>query len=189
MKKILAVISVVCVMCIAGTALAQNNGAKREHRNPQMMNHPEITRDVRNFSGRGPAGMRMPVSGDRRADFRPDFNGRGMPCGFEGRNEHRPMRPNFSPDMPKEIREKAVELAKLRIDLEEALTSRPLNKEKALEAFTLIQKAEQEIEAWRFTRKLARIEEMQKRREEMEKKRDEIMKKMPAEFKPAPEAE
>ena len=183
MKKVLAVISVVCVMCIAGTALAQNGNVRREHRNQQMMNHPEISRDVRGFEGRGPAGMRMPGSEGRRDDFRPDFCGKRMPRGFEG---HGPI---FLPDMPKEIREKAVEVAKLRVDLEEALTSRPLNKEKALEAFHMIQKAEQEIEAWKFTKKLERIEEMQKVREEMEKKRDEVMKKIPAELMPSPKAE
>lgn len=165
MKKILAVISVVCVVCIAGTALAQNNGAKRERRNPlQMMNRPAMSRDM-------------------RGDFRPGFDGRGMHCGFEGRRQ------NFSPDMPKEIREKAAQLAKLRVDLEEALTSNPLNKEKALEAFNAIQNLKQEIEAWKFTRKLQRIEEMQKRRVEMEKKRDELMKKIPAELMPSDEAE
>ncbi|MBR2208127.1 MAG: hypothetical protein IJ859_04880 [Synergistaceae bacterium] len=67
--------------------------------------------------------------------------------------------------MPKEIREKAAELAKLRIDLEEAMSSEPLNKAKALDTYAKIQKVKQEIDAWRFSKKLERIEEFKKHRE------------------------
>lgn len=69
----------------------------------------------------------------------------------------------FTPDMPKEIREKAADLAKLRIDLEEAMTSRPINKEKALDVHAKMQKVQQEIETWRFTKRLERIEARQKK--------------------------
>ena len=71
--------------------------------------------------------------------------------------------PTFTPDMPQEIRDKAAELAKLRIDLEEAMTSRPVNKEKALEVHAEMQKVKQEIETWRFTKRLERIEARQKK--------------------------
>ena len=70
---------------------------------------------------------------------------------------------NFTPDMPKEIREKAAELAKLRVDLEEAMTSRPLNKEKALDVHKKMQAVKQEIETWRFTQRLERIGSRQKK--------------------------
>ena len=119
MKKVLAVVTVVCVMFAAGTALAQQR--PNEGHRPQAPQRME--------------------------------------------QHHRPHRGNFTPDMPKEIREKATELAKLRIDLEEAMTSRPLNKEKALEVHAKMQKVEQEVEAWRFAQRLERIEEMQKQRE------------------------
>ncbi len=69
----------------------------------------------------------------------------------------------FTPDMPKEIREKAADLAKLRIDLEEAMTSHPINKEKALDVHAKMQKVQQEIETWRFTKRLERIEARQKK--------------------------
>ena len=72
---------------------------------------------------------------------------------------------NFTPDMPKEIREKAAELAKLRVDLEEAMSSEPINKAKALDTYAKMQKLEQEIKAWRFAQKLERIEEFKKHRE------------------------
>ena len=45
------------------------------------------------------------------------------------------------------------------------MTSRPLNKEKALDVHAKMQKVEQEIEAWRFAQKLERIEAFQKQRE------------------------
>ena len=157
MKKVIAVVAVVCVMFAAGSALAQ----QREHRNQQQMNHPQIMRNAPEFGPRF-----QNVSGDfrgPRGDFRPEFPGFGSRhCGFEGRG-HRG--PTFTPDMPKEIREKATELAKLRVDLEEAMTSCPLNKEKALEVHAKMQKAEQEIDAWRFAKRLERIEEIQKQRE------------------------
>ena len=83
----------------------------------------------------------------------------------------------FTPDMPKEIREKATELAKLRIDLEEAMTSRPLNREKALEVHAKMLTLKQEIETWRFSRRLDRIEERQKKG----------LSPAPEEVSPAPE--
>ena len=163
MKKVIAVVAVVCVMFAAGSALAQQKGDRRGNAQkmpPRNVQQQEM-RNAPEFFGRGPRFQN--VSDDfrgPRGDFRPGFDGRH--CGFEGRG-HRG--PTFTPDMPKEIREKATELAKLRIDLEEAMTSRPLNKEKALEVHAKMQKVEQEVEAWRFAQRLERIEEMQKQRE------------------------
>ena len=192
MKKVLAVAAVACVVCVAGTALAQQHGRGNQS---QQMNHPrmmfEASRDFRPQN----------VSGDFHAphkDFRPGQPGQptrgemrspnqlgheGMRCGFKGgHREH-----IFTPDMPKEIRAKAVELAKLRIDLEEAMTSRPLNKEKALEVHAKMQKVEQEIDAWRFAKKLEHIEAMQKQHE-LNRNVPPARPGMPAPEKPAPEA-
>ena len=159
MKKVIAVVAVVCVMFAAGSALAQPKERRNQPQNVQQMNRPQ--RNAPDFQERGPRFQN--VSDDfrgPRGDFRPGFDGRH--CGFEGRG-HRG--PTFTPDMPKEIREKATELAKLRVDLEEAMTSRPLNKEKALDVHAKMQKVEQEIDAWRFAKRLERIEEIQKQRE------------------------
>ena len=186
MKKVLAVAAVVCVVCVAGTALAQQHGRGNQS---QQMNHPrmmfEASRDFRPQN----------VSGDFRAprkDFRPGQPANnephrpgheGMRCGFDGgHREH-----IFTPDMPQEIRAKAVELAKLRVDLEEAMTSRPLNKEKALEVHAKMQKVEQEIDTWRFTQKLEHIEAMQKQHE-LNRNVPPARPGMPAPEKPAPEA-
>ena len=71
----------------------------------------------------------------------------------------------FAPDMTQEIREKVVELEKLRIDLDEAMTANPINKAKALETYGKMQKLEQEIDAWRFEQRLERLEKFRATRE------------------------
>ncbi|MBQ6971446.1 MAG: hypothetical protein IJP86_03715 [Synergistaceae bacterium] len=155
MKKVLAAAVAVCVICLAGSALAYQ-GEQMRHQ-PRGM-QPQNFRSIPDFRGPAPHN----VSGDMRGphgDFRPQFDGRQ--CRFDGRRRG----PMFTPDMPQEIRAKATELAKLRVDLDEAMTARPLNKEKALEVFAKIQKAEQEIDAWRFAQRLERIEAWQKQNE------------------------
>ena len=79
-------------------------------------------------------------------------------AGFEGRGPRGPRGMMFAPDMPEEIKAKAVEAAKLHVDLEAALSAKPVDKAKALEVFTQIQKAEQEIEAWKFAKRIERME-------------------------------
>lgn len=169
MKKVLATVVTVCVVFGAAAAFAQGagrhvnqqqtnhpklewqdkavdaNSPAREHRNQQAMNHPE-------FNGKPPFAGKVPGSGSC-----PGFGfegGRHCRGGFRGMN--------FTPDMPQEIREKAAELAKLRVDLEEAISSDPINKAKALETHAKMQKLEQEIGAWRFAQKLERMEEFRK---------------------------
>ena len=82
--------------------------------------------------------------------------------------------------MPPEIREKAAELAKLRVDLEEALTSKPVNKAKALDVHAKMQKLENEIDTWRFEQKLEHMEDFRKQME--------LNKKIPP-AKPMPKEE
>lgn len=89
-------------------------------------------------------------------------HGRGPVFGPEAqgpRGDRFPRRGRFSPDMPQEVRAKVVEAAKLRIDLEDVLSQKPLNRKKALELNGKISKLKQEIRAWRFEQKLDRIEE------------------------------
>ena len=190
MKKVLAVVAVVCVVCVAGTALAQQHGrgnqSQQMNRQQVMRNAPERPQNVsddfraprRDFRPGQPG---QPTRGEMRSPNQPGHE--GMRCGFKGgHREH-----IFTPDMPKEIRAKAVELAKLRIDLEEAMTSRPLNKEKALEVHAKMQTVKQEISTWRFTQKLERIEAMQKQHE-LNRNVPPARPGMPAPEKPAPEA-
>ena len=160
MKKIIAVVSLICVVCVAGTALAQPKGLENL--------------DRRNFQPQ----QQMQRDFQCRCECRRDFDRRNFDGKFDAKP---PMR--FSPNMPKEIKAKAVELAKLRIDLEAALSENPVNKTAALEAFEKIQKLEKEIELWKFEQKLNRMEEFKKQRE--------LNRKMPPAPKapaPAPEA-
>ena len=158
MKKVLAIVVTACV--VFGSAAAFAQGA-RNHANQQQMNRPQLDWQCRPSDGNAPAHEH----GKQQAN-RPDFNGRQLsaPCpefAF-GRHCRGSRGMNFTPDMPKEIREKAAELAKLRIDLEEAMSSDPVNKAKALDTYAKMQKLGQEIEAWRFAQKLERIEEFKK---------------------------
>ena len=141
MKKVLAVISVVCVMCAASSAIA--SPSKNDRHRPMQ---PQVPGIEQRQDFRGPEG---------RFDGRPGSQ-------FEA---HRAKGPRFTPDMPQEIREKVAELEKLRVDLEEAMTSKPLNKAKALEVHAMILAVKNEVEAWRFAKKLERIETMRKQRE------------------------
>ena len=181
MKKAATVLAIVCVMCVAGSALAQQRGG---HGQPGQMPRPRMmlepaSRDFRPHNASGD------IRGPRR-DSRSHQPGQpgheGMRCGFEGGRRA----PVFTPDMPKEIREKAAELAKLRIDLEEAMTSRPLNKEKALEVHAKMQTLKNDIEAWRFMKRLERIEAMQERGRKLPPHRP-GMPEAPAPEAPAPE--
>ena len=159
MKKVLAVIAVVAVVCAAGAAFAQSRGRDGARRMPPQLQKEftgeqghidqrqgqQFTGDP-NFEGRGPAGMNA-------APF--EGRGRGR-CGMGRGRGHRGMM--FAPDMPEEIRAKAVDTAKLRIDLEAALAAKPLDKAKAMELFGKIQQAENEVRTWRFSKRLERIE-------------------------------
>jgi hypothetical protein len=79
----------------------------------------------------------------------------------------------FFNEMPQEIRDKEVEAEKLRIDLGNILSQKPLNKDKAVELNGQIGKLKQEIKAWRFEQKLNRIEEFNKKAaEQSEAKQD-----------------
>lgn len=118
MKKVLAVVAVVCVVFVAGAAIAQPRG---------------------NNAGR------MPQFGEL------------------GCRRHEPV---FTPDMTDEIRAKVVEAEKLRIDLEAELAVKKIDKEKALALFSQLQKAEQEIEVWKFNRKLEMIDKHHEMMEE-----------------------
>ena len=148
MKKVLA-LALALAVCIAGTSIAAPRKSPARQPAPAGMNQEM------------PPRMNQPAPA-RMERMNPDAQNtprNEAPCPPKARRGSR----IFTPDMPKEIREKAAELAKLRIDLEEAMTSRPINKEKALDVHAKIQKAKQEIETWRFTRRLERIEARQKK--------------------------
>ena len=98
--------------------------------------------------------------------FAPAFGEQG---GRGPRGEQFQRRGMFAPDMPQDIRAKVVEAEKLHIDLENVLSQKPLNRDKAIELNGQISKLRQEVQAWRFEQKLNRIEEFNKKAAEQAK--------------------
>ena len=165
MKKVLAVVAVVCVVFAAGAALAQPRTGNDGRRVP-----PQMTKEFNGEKGhidqrkapqfpgesfdRGMVRGRMnPAMFERREPGRDDR----MPCRFDGQGRGR-RGMMFAPDMPEEIRAKVVEAKKLHIDLEAALSTKPIDKAKALEVFTRIQQVENDVEAWKFGKRLEMME-------------------------------
>lgn len=136
-KKFLAVSLALCLVLIASAAFAW-------HRRP--MPNQEY------HYGYGQEGMMYQITPFDR-QHRRDFG-------------YRDSRVRFTPDMPKEIRSMITEAAKLRIDLDEALHSNPMDKAKAFEIHDKIMKLEQDIERWKFVQRVDRIEKFRKLREE-----------------------
>lgn len=150
MKKVLAVVAVIAVVCVAGAAFAQPRSRENNRPVPPM-----------------PQQFQQAQQG-RDAMSSPSFRPQDCPC---GRFDRKPGRLGLMPDMPEEIRAKVVEAAKLRVDLEAALSIRPIDKAKALEVFTKIQNVEKEIEAWKFAKKLDMMEKAGAQREALRKPR------------------
>ena len=71
----------------------------------------------------------------------------------------------LDPGMPPEIKAKAIELAKMRIDFEAAYSERPLDKAKLVKIFKDMSNLRQEIEIWRFEKRLNDFEERERQRE------------------------
>lgn len=137
MKKVLAAVLTICVVFSAGAALAQTRRQPNFPERPEFFNRPQCP------CGKYSDGMRWqpsPYSNTRRP----------------GNNHNNRM--IFAPDMPQEIREKVVEVAKLRIDLDAALSEKPINKAKATEIHANIQELEKQIEAWKFEKRIEMIE-------------------------------
>ena len=91
----------------------------------------------------------------------------------------------FAPDMPEDVKAKSVEAAKLHIDLQAALSAKPIDKAKAMEIFAAIQKAENEVEMWKFGKRIEQIEAFRTQRELNSKQLPAPKPEAPA---PAPEA-
>lgn len=100
--------------------------------------------------------------------MRPDacWGRQGGPCfgaaadGWcRGRNGGWDARRGRVMDLPQELQEKARTLEKLRIDLDYALASTPIDRTKALELYGQIQKLRNEIQTAAFTKRMDLIEE------------------------------
>lgn len=179
-RKIIALFVVVGTLAISGSAFAEGReGRKRMPREFRGCHCAE-----RNFNQHAP----MPEADMHRQPaphfpphapapfmnfcrrFAPNFAAmRGFPSApFMRSNQHvrddarsysGPVK--FSPDMPDEIRTKKADAAKLRIDLDNIMTKKPLDKAKALEVYKKLAELETEVRVWRFSKKLDRIEKLE----------------------------
>jgi hypothetical protein len=139
--KALAILTVVAVLGVTGAALAERRwGGLRE-------------RD--RHCGRGEG-----YNEGYRDGRRPLWDD-------EGWKEHRrgwmDRDDGFRKDAPEEIRSKMSELAKLRIDMRDALSRRPIDRGRASEVFEKMMTLRREIGSWAFNRRLDALEERQKR--------------------------
>ena len=141
MKKVVIAVLVVSLLGTAGTAMARDS---RRHRGGCYDDgignclQPELS------NGR-----------DLRQGRHPDCIG-----GMDG------MRDRYASNMPEDIRAKANELAKLRIDLRDTLSRSPIDRAAATRLHDRAMQLEQEIETWFFGERMNRIEEFRRQQEQ-----------------------
>lgn len=140
MKKLVIAVLVVSLLGTAGTAMARGcRGHRGGCYDDGIGNclHPELS------NGR-----------DLRQGRHPESIG-----GMDG------MRGRYASNMPEDIRAKANELAKLRIDLRDALSRSPIDRAAATRLHDRAMQLEQEIETWFFGERMNRIEEFRRQQE------------------------
>ena len=150
-KKLTALLVVVCVVSSAGAALAYGRREPRPDFRPEFWGNE--------FEGKQFEGRQF------ERPFEPEMRGNFGKCG-------RHCRPFFEKEMPENIKSKIVELEKLRIDLRAILSSEKVDKAKALETFEAIQKLENEIKTWKFVTRLEKFEEIKRNQSKEETKRN-----------------
>ena len=160
-RKVIALFVVLGTLAISGSAFAEGReGRKRMPREFRGCHCAE-----RNFNQHAP----MPEA-DMHRQPAPHFPPHA-PAPFMRSNQHvrddarsysGPVK--FSPDMPDEIRTKKADAAKLRIDLDNIMTKKPLDKAKALEVYKKLAELETEVRVWRFSNKLDRLEKLEAER-------------------------
>lgn len=192
MKKVLVAVTIVAILGVAGAAAAKHRNwdrradgwGGRQGYGASRYYERGFQNDDRYYDrgpgGRHGAGRR---GGMHHEGWGPDARhhggrwgeGRGPgfgPMGFNG-NEW------MTQNAPDEIRAKMTELAKLRIDMRDALTRNPVDRARATEIHGKMTTLMQDVGTWRFNRRLDIIEQ---RRKEME-----LNRKIPIEA-PSPAA-
>ena len=184
MKKLLAIVTVVVVLGVAGVAVAEHREWERrgEVRFCPCAMGPRLERGARDDGWRSEPRMDRrdgrdwdrngPCRGPRMMEGRWGRHGGMMHRGEGWRSEGMMMRPEMGRRMeqmwknvPDDIRAKMVDLAKLRIDMRDALTRDPVDRAKATEVHAKMATLMQDIGTWRFNQRLDRIEQRQKQME------------------------
>ena len=181
-RKIIALFVVVGTLAISGSAFAEGRKrmprefrefkgcpcAERNFNQPAPMPKADMHRQpAPHFPPHAPAPFmnfcRRFAPHFAHAPFNKPGHFAGHPAGLNNREGYsRPVK--FSPDMPDEIRTKKADAAKLRIDLDNIMTKKPLDKAKALEVYKKLAELETEVRVWRFSNKLDRLEKLEAER-------------------------
>ncbi len=178
MKKLLAIVTAVAVIGVAGVAVAKHRRWEEPGMDgscPYSMG-PRFERGFRDDAWRPECPMYRHGGDWDRSDSRPAEGRWGRHDGWMRRGgewgDTGMMRPEMGRRMermwsnvPDDIRGKMVELAKLRIDMRDALTRDPVDRAKATEVYGKMAALRQEIGTWRFNQRLDRIERRQKEME------------------------
>ena len=168
-KKILLVLLTIAFVGVAGAAVAKGRfpcgrypGNRHDH---NVRGWQGAWENARNAPQR-PAGMEY----GRKFSYGPACP--AMKHWEKGPNAHKRWKPashdrmeNRWENAPEEIRTKMVDLAKLKIDMRDAISRNPVDRTKATELFGKMAVLRQDIAAWRFSRKLDQIEARQKQLE------------------------
>jgi hypothetical protein len=178
-KKMLAILTMVAVLGSVGVAGAERQDGGRydgrekyDYRKPgDIYGWNRENRPCRGDGWRGWIEKKWGERNDRRPGMRREgpWHGRGdrPRHGREGWMEWdgmRQWRRGLRKDAPEEIRSKIVELEKLRIDMREALSRDPIDREKALDVFEKMTALRREIAGWTFNRRLDALEKRQTER-------------------------
>ena len=147
MKKVVIAVLFLGMLSVAGTATAKDNKRQKGF----------LPSDGTCWQQQNQAGSPMGAKGC------PMFRGQGRQKGFGCARDGRMGR--YAADMPEEIRAKANELAKLRVDLRDVLSRTPIDRGKATELHGKMMQLRQEVETWAFGQKMSRIEEFRKQQD------------------------
>lgn len=156
LKKVLAMITVVAVLSLAGSALAYgggmyhgqhgNRGNGHHHHNQQGFNC-----DLCGQAGQSWQSGQKYAPGSQNGGNGPVAN---MPCRMMpgGRSNGR-----WAADVPQEMRDKMVEAEKLKIDLRAEMSKLQVDKAKAMEIWKKHRALKNEIAEWSFAQRLEQM--------------------------------
>ena len=162
MKKTIAAVTVIVVLGLAGVAVAErhrDDGRWRRDGDGACRMGQRGDMDMGRHDGDRSSGYRQ---GREDRDYMRhggmDRMGGQAGCDMMGMG-------GMSKNVPDDVRAKMVELAKLKIDMRDALTRNPVDRAKATEVHGKMAALRQEIGAWRFNQRLDDIERRQKEME------------------------
>ena len=167
MKKAIGAVTLILVLAAAGSAFAYGGGRGRGMENPTMAGNNGVYGGpgmMRGMGGQGMAGGGM--MGDNAV-----YGGPGMMRGMGGRGMagQRMMDgracaglPQASVEVPQEIRDKQAEMKKMRIDMQNEISRKPIDRSKIETLHRKRSELRNELSTWFLKQRLDAIEKLQK---------------------------